>query len=219
MLKRYGPLDWAIQDVGGGNYSAVNRFTGESITGNMSAVNTKILSRDIDYRGTPGTYVVADHDSLGRLMATTLFFQAPLRTGALPSGSNFATGKKIFTFPAGEIIVNAVSMDVGLMFTSADVDNNVKNDIPDCGIGTIVASGANAVLSANSTFENLITGQTMANCLGTRKVATGGFADTFIITAASSHDVFLNVANGWAIGGDPGLLVQGHVVISWTYMS
>jgi hypothetical protein len=39
-----------------------------------------------------------------------------------------------------------------------------------------------------------------------------------LIQAGDSHNVFLNVADGWAASGDDGILVGGRVVIVWAQL-
>ena len=128
----------------------------------------------------------------------------------IPGGANLAVGKKMFDFPAGEIFVERSSMSVALQYT----DVAVTADTPDVGVGTLIGSGVQAVLSGvGATAENIITGQTMADCNGTVKTAS---VDTpLVIAAADSHSVHINAADGWAASGDPGLLVSGTFDVFW----
>ena len=127
----------------------------------------------------------------------------------IAGGANLAVGKKMFDYPAGEIFVERSSYALALNETQ----DNVVADTPDLGIGTTIASGVVAVLGGTAAFENIITGQTMADCNGTVKTAS---VDTpLVIATADSHSVFLNVADGWAASGDDGLLVSGTVDIFW----
>ena len=127
----------------------------------------------------------------------------------IPGGANLAVGKKMFDFPAGEIFVERSSMSVALKYT----DVAVTADTPDLGIGTTIASGVVAVLGGTAAFENIITGQTMNDCNGT--VETISVDTPLVIAAADSHSVHVNVADGWAASGDPGLLVSGTLDIFW----
>lgn len=121
-------------------------------------------------------------------------------------------GKLLYTFPAGNIIVKSCSMALGIIGTAA---LNVA-DTPDLGLGTVVASGAVAVLSGTATFENIMTGQTVSACDNT--VTLAGVDTILPIASASAHTVYLNIADGWA-GIDAGMLATGRVVLKWQYMS
>lgn len=121
-------------------------------------------------------------------------------------------GKLIYTFPAGNIIVKRATIALGIVGTGA---LNVA-DTPDLGIGTVVATGAVAVLSGTATFENILTGQTVSACDGTVQMAS--VASTLTITAAAAHSVYLNIADGWA-GVDAGMKATGRVILEWAYMS
>jgi len=121
-------------------------------------------------------------------------------------------GKLIYTFPAGNIIVKRATIALGIIGTAA---LNVA-DTPDLGLGTVVASGAVAVLSGTGTFENILTGQTVSACDNTVQLAS--VAATLTIATAAAHTVYLNIADGWA-GIDAGMLATGRVIIEWAYMS
>lgn len=95
-------------------------------------------------------------------------------------------------------------------------DGNIDADTPDVGLGTTIASGAVAVLGGTAAFENILTGQTAADCNGT---ATKAVVGTILATGASdSKAIYLNVADGWAASGETACPVTGTVVIEWTFM-
>lgn len=137
--------------------------------------------------------------------------------GAITGGASLGLGLLAYTFPAGEIIVNSVHMNIAL----TALDGNIDADTPDLGIGTVVASGAVAVLSGTGTFENLLTGQTVTDCTGTATVKTTipTAAVPFVIATASAHTVYLNVADGWAASGEAALPVTGTIVIDWDFIA
>lgn len=128
----------------------------------------------------------------------------------IAGGANLAVGRKIFTFPAGTCKVLGSSLK-GL--TLQETDGNVTADTPDVGLGTTIASGAVAVLGGTAAFENIHTGQTAADVNGT--ALNNAVSTTLAIQVGDSHDVFLNVADGWAASGDAGIIVGGRVVIIW----
>jgi hypothetical protein len=136
-------------------------------------------------------------------------------TGALPAiagGANLAVGNLIYTFPAGVIRVISAYFD-GVAITQSE--GNITADTPDVGLGTVIASGAVATLTT-ATFEDILTGQTFADCDGTAKLA--GAASTLIIAAAGAHTVHLNAADGWAASGDAAATISGDVVITWEFL-
>lgn len=135
---------------------------------------------------------------------------------AIAGGANLAIGKKIYTFPAGALIIESAYMSVSFTQT----EGHVTADTPDVGLGTVIGSGAVAVLGGTATFENIITGQTAADVNGTPTVKTSiPTANVpLVIEAAGSHDLFLNVADGWAASGDAGILANGTVIINWKSM-
>ena len=127
----------------------------------------------------------------------------------IAGGANLAVGKKAISFPAGDIQVISTKMALALTQTQGFV----TADTPDIGIGTTIGSGVVAVLGGTAAFENILTGQTAANCSGG---VTSAFVNTqLVIPAANSHDVFVNVADGWAASGDDALGLTGSFVILW----
>lgn len=139
---------------------------------------------------------------------------------ALPDiagGANLAVGKLAYTFPAGEIIVESASMALSLTQT----DGNVTADTPDIGIGTVIGSGAVAVLGGTATFEDIITGQTAADVDGavTTKTSIPTAGVPLVIATAAAHTVHVNVADGWAANGDDGILINGTLILNWKLMA
>lgn len=163
--------------------------------------------------GTPGgAYAVAGeygnpyrHHTL-LTVATTL--------PAIAGGANLGVGKLLYTFPAGPILVNSVFMSLGITQTQG----NINADTPDVGMGTVIASGAVAVLGGTATFENLVNGVAAANCTGTA-TAAGGVPTAGVplaIAAGAAHTVHFNCADGWAASGDAAALLAGYVIIDWS---
>jgi hypothetical protein len=131
---------------------------------------------------------------------------------AIAGGANLAVGKLLYTLPAGGAVIQASRISVAIDGAAA-----IQADTPDIGLGTTIASGAVAVLSGTAAFENVLTGQTMTNCNGTASTATVG--TQLVIADADSHAIYLNVADGWAAGGDAAADVRGRVVIHWRYLA
>lgn len=158
--------------------------------------------------GTSGTGVTAKEYGDGNRHVTVLSI-SDLELIAPVGVASLADGKKIYTLPVGAVIVRGSKIDVDLLATD---DPQVCNaDTPDLGIGTVIGSGAVAVLGGTATFENIMTGQTMNDCDGTNEVKTVDTA--LVIETAGSHDIFLNVADAWA-GADT-IVANGTVTIVW----
>jgi len=164
--------------------------------------------------GTAATGITAQEFGDGFVQTTVLTVSTVLP--AIAGGASLGVGKLAYTFPAGIILVEAAYMSLGITQTQG----NINADTPDIGLGTVIASGAVAVLGGTATFENLITGQTAANCTGTATVAAGvpTAGVPLLIPAASAHTVHINVADGWAASGDAAALLAGTVRLSWRFL-
>jgi hypothetical protein len=133
---------------------------------------------------------------------------------AIAGGAALSVGKLLYTFPAGAIIVKSAYMSMGITQTEA----NINADTPDVGLGTVIAAGANALLSDTAGAENVLTGQTANDCTGTAEVKT--VADqVLVIEAAGDHTVYFNVADTWAASGDAAAIIAGTVVLNWQFMA
>jgi len=178
---------------------------------------TKILTPFGAFAGTPAATVVP---ATGTVVANETGFDSHRITTIDIASLNLITttnaslgaGKLIYTLPAGNIIIKRATIALGIIGTAA---LNVA-DTPDLGLGTVVASGAVAVLSGTGTFENILTGQTVSACDNT--VTMASVATTLTIASAAAHSIYLNIADGWA-GVDAGMLATGRVIIEWAYMS
>lgn len=165
--------------------------------------------------GTANTGSTAVEYGDGRLHQTVLTLATTLP--AIAGGASLGVGKLLYTFPAGAIIVESAYMSVAITQT----EGNITADTPDVGLGTVIASGAIATLDGTGTFENIITGQTAADCNGTATVKTAiPTANVpFVIEAGAAHTIYLNVADGWAASGDAAAAVAGTVVLNWRFMA
>jgi hypothetical protein len=168
--------------------------------------------------GTAGTGVTAVHYGDGRDITTVLTFSG-IAVGAPAGGANLAIGALIYTFPAGAHVHSVTYMSVALNGPAA-----IQADTPDIGIGSVIGSGVQALLSGvGATSEDYITGQTAADVNGTATVAmtaatAGALTGISLNAAASVKAVHLNVADGWAAGGGA-VTATGTVTLKWTKMS
>jgi hypothetical protein len=162
--------------------------------------------------GTPETGVTATHESAdGVHYVTTLTFAA-LAMPAIVAAADEAHGKLLYTFPAGVHSHKVTNMDVALQGGGV-----VDADAPEVGIGSVIATGAVAVLA--TTFEDYIEGVVATDCDGTATVkmtpATAGYGTGISNNESGSvKALHLNVADGWA-GADT-LDATGTVTFEWT---
>lgn len=130
---------------------------------------------------------------------------------AIAGGANLAVGILAYTLPAGAIVVNKSRLRVAVSGATA-----IQADTPDVGLGTTIASGVVAVLGGTAAFENMLTGQTMTDCNGT--ATDVALATELVIASGGAHTVYLNIADGWAAGGDASADVNATIIIDWTYL-
>ena len=125
--------------------------------------------------------------------------------------ASLADGYLLYTFPAGVVVVNSVTMSMTV--TNAEHDTETT----DVGLGTVIASGAVSVLGGTATFEDVMTGQTAA--VGTAEVKT--VVSDFVIEAASAHTLHFNAAGAWADTAGTALDadIAGTVTIDWSFLS
>jgi len=163
--------------------------------------------------GTAGTGVTAAEYGDGHHHKTVLTVSTNL--GAIAGGAALGVGHLVYTLPAGAVIVNAAYMSMAL----DEDDGNITADTPDVGLGTTVASGANATLDAvGAAAENILTGQTAADCNGTATVKT--VADQILVVeTGGDHTVYFNVADTWAASGENDCAIAGTIVLEWTFVA
>ena len=162
--------------------------------------------------GTVPSTVVAEEFGTGNQHITKLTI-TNLNLGNPAGAANLAIGALAYTFPAGALVVRACSTSLALTNT----DGNIDADTPDVGVGTVVGSGAVAVLGGTATFENIMTGAAATNCTGTVDVRTVG--TVLAIPAASVHTVYLNAADGWAGAEATGLIANGTMWLQWDLLA
>lgn len=165
--------------------------------------------------GAPATGIAAVEYGDGRLHQTILTINSVLP--AIPGGAALGVGRLIYTFPAGVQIIESAYMSVGITQTQG----HINADTPKVGLGSVVASGVVSVLSGTAAFEDIIAGQSAANCTGTATVKTAipTAGVPLISNAAGSKAVYLNVAATWAASGDAAALLTGTVTLNWRTMA
>ena len=189
-------------------------WTRDSVTG-VKSESTPVISLPGSNAGSPGTGVTAYEYGNGYNQVTKL--SLAVTNQAIAGGAALGVGNLIYTFKAGEVQVDAAYMSVA--FTA--LDGNIDADTPEVGLGTVIASGAVAILSGTATFENIITGQVATDCSGTATVFSGvpTAAVPLKIATASAHTVYLNWADTWAASGEAaGSTITGDVILFWRWM-
>lgn len=164
--------------------------------------------------GTVNTGVTAVHYGDGRNF-TSIFTVSQVDAITVADNAALAVGYKLYDFPAGPIVVNSAYMSMAVTLAE---DTTATADV---GLGTLIGSGANATLNlVGADAENILTGQTAADCNGTPTVKTIG-SQVWAIEAAGSHSLYFNVADTWAdtAGADLTGDIAGTVTINWTKMS
>lgn len=161
--------------------------------------------------GTAATGVTAVERGDSHVHVTILTVSTTLP--AIAGGANLGVGKLLYTLPAGACIILGASMSLAITQTQG----NITADTPDGGLGSVIASGAVAVLSGTATFEDILTGQTFNDCNGTAEVTA--VQTSMVMQAGAAHTVHFNVADGWAASGDAAALLTGTVVLHWSFMA
>lgn len=164
--------------------------------------------------GTAGTNCTVAHYGDGRNMrAVVTVTNAVLNPVGV--SANLGVGYLVYTLPAGSCLIHGAYMSIGLSGVT------VTNDTPDLGLGTVIASGAVTTLDGTATFENILTGQTMTDTNGTATVKAAGptAGAPLEITTAGAHTVYVNLADGWGNNTDASGLLNGTVVIDYTWMA
>lgn len=139
--------------------------------------------------------------------------------GTVGDNASLGIGAKFYTLPAGSHMIENASI-VGTF--NAAVSDTAST--PEIGIGTVIASGAVSVLGGTATFENVIEGATIADVASEaiERIDEPNAASPapLLITAAGSHDLFLNAAAAWAnVTTAAPLLFTGVITVRWRKIS
>ena len=176
-----------------------------------SAVEDYINDTCTDNVGTAGTGVTAVEYGDGNWHKTVLTVSTT--TDSIAAADTTAMGNLVYTLPAGACIIKSAYMSMALTAT----DTLITDDTPDVGLGTVIASGSTDTLDGTATFENILTGQTAADCNGTATVKT--IADQIlVIETGDAHTIHFNYADIWA-GNDSETTVTGTIVIEWVFIN
>lgn len=150
---------------------------------------------------------------------TTILTLTNFIVGALAgAAASLGIGNKVCSFPAGVHVFQVSYINLG--FTCAGTSKT-----PKVGLGSVIASGAVAVLSGTATFMDYLTQQTATDSAGTAAPfgplapTAGAFAGIALNTAALIKDIFLNAAVAWAADNTGNLTATGTIVLRWTKLA
>lgn len=174
---------------------------------------------------TTGATTVADEHGDGVWHLTKLTMTA-FSLGNVGDNASLGIGNKFYTFPAGTILVDYISLKGG-----AAAAVNVTAQTPEFGVGSVIASGAVSVLSGTATFEDYIDGNASggtggdtlpADINGTAFYKLSRDIGRMIIktSGGKSHDLFLNAAAAWSdVTAAAPLLYTGVITMRWMLIS
>lgn len=187
-----------------------------------SAISSEYIRAKTPLGSTPSTIstVTATEYSTGKDVVTVLTL-TDFVVGALAgAGAALGMGNIVYTFPAGQHLELVYGFS-NLSLTAAGTAVNT-----DTGLGSVIASGAVSVLSGTATFENRLTGQTIATAPtgGTAASAllgaTAGIGTGIALNVAGSvKNVFLNSSGTWNVDNTGNLTASGVITLKWTIMN
>lgn len=135
-------------------------------------------------------------------------FNVRSQTFATGGAAAKAFGIKVGVLPETELLILAAKYDIDLAMPSG-----VSGTAGEMGLGTVIGSGAVAALSGTSTFEDIATGQTLANSTANATTAHNHTAagTTLVDATAGSVSCHLNFASTWS--GNGTATISGNVDI------
>tara|TARA_Y100001963_G_scaffold154483_1_gene243352 strand:- start:4547 stop:5104 length:558 start_codon:yes stop_codon:yes gene_type:complete len=137
-------------------------------------------------------------------------------TGALvpPTGAgNKELNQKIYTFPAGAILVASIHLVAGVKSASTNASDSCKISIGSAG-GTAASATLSGTDQDHLAYGSGVTANgTLINQHLQSSVGYGGMA----MQSTFSRDVFFNTACNWT-GADAAQHIVGKIWIHWTYL-
>lgn len=171
---------------------------------------------------TTGATTVATEYGDGQNHLTKLAMTA-FAIGNSADNADLALGAKFYTWPTSvDVLVENAVIDGGVTCAIS-----VTTDTPEVGIGTVVASGANATLTT-ATWENLVDGGASGSSVDAADVAPDVAGTVLrkknlttvqpIIKASggAARDLFLNIAATWAdVTAAGACTFTGNIWLKW----
>lgn len=209
-----------------GFYQVSGTQTGMAQDGALVAVfdslgmTAESIRHRVNLGTTPVGTVSISEESTGRDVTTVLTLTNFIVGGLAGAAAALGVGNIVYAYPAGQHL-ELVSSFSSLVLTAAGTAV-----VTDTGLGSVIATGAVAVLSGTATFEDRLTGQAITtNAVGGAAVsaltaATAGIGTGISLNVAGSvKNVFLNSAGTWNVDNVGNLTCSGLIVLKWTKMS
>jgi len=207
------------------NSTDVNATTVSATTVGATQVNSTGVMTDSVKIGTElvttpvGTVTVEEYGD-GRDMTTVLTL-TNFVVGAIPAANAaLAVGNIVAAFPAGAHVESVYYKSIALKLPG---DANAASV---SGLGSVIGSGAVAVLNGTATFMDRSTEQTTptaaaggAVTTSLVKVTAGAYTGIGLNVAASVKNIFLNAAGTWVVNNAGNLTASGTIIFKWTKMS
>jgi len=210
----FGEVEISVQN-GTGALATTATFSHDGANGTIA---TDLVVGDGN-AGITGANVTAVEYGDGFNHTTVLTLTAAdISAGLLVGAGNIICGGLIYTFPAGAHLHSVTAGNIA--FTG---DAGIQGDTPDFGIGSVIGTGAFAVLGGTATFEDYVNGSAAADCNGTPNPiamvgATAGLHTGISFNATTdAKTVHLNAAANWS-AASVALLVSGNIVLKWSTM-
>lgn len=168
---------------------------------------------------TPVSSVVINEYGDGRDMTTVLTLTNFIVGALAGAGAALGLGNIVVAFPAGAHLELVYYQNLSLTAAGTAVTTLT-------GLGSVIASGAIAVLSGTATFQNRLVGQSLSTAAagGTAAAAllgaTAGIGTGISLNAAASiKNVFVNSSGTWNADNTGNLTATGTISFKWTKMS
>lgn len=222
-MVNMGGLDIYCRSIQVGNLKSVNSPDADLTASTIGVAST---GDNVNALGTVTTAATtaAQEIAIGDLHTTKLTL-TNFAVGTSGDAASLGIGAQFYSLPAGTIEVTSATITGGL---TAAISNTAQT--PEVGIGTVIASGAVAVLSGTATFEDVIDGNSSSTGGDTvaPDVAGGAFYKssgtrlpmTIKTTGGKARDLFLNVAVAWAdVTAAGAVTFTGVITIVWRKVS
>jgi hypothetical protein len=208
------PANWYGIESDGGSAKVGDGITAWSSLSyiNFGKVGTPLVTSPV------ATVVVTEYGS-GRDMTTVLTLTNFVVGALAGAGAALGLGNIVAAFPAGqhfELVYSLSALNLKALGTGVTCKT---------GLGSVIASGAVAVLSGTATFQDRLTAQDITTdpaggtAVSALKAATAGIGTGIALNgAANVKNVFLNAAGTWNANNTGNLTASGVIILKWTKM-
>ena len=188
-------------------------------TADTSGLTADSLRNRVNLGTTPvGTVSIVEYSD-GRHVTAELTLTNFIVGALAGAGANLGVGNIVYALPAGVQFYECSYESLALTATGTAVT-------PKLGLGSVIASGAVAVLNGTATFMDYHTEYTGGNTSTHAVVADGpavvtaGFGTGIALqTAAKIKNVFLNAAAAWNADNTGNLTATGTVILKWNKLA